>query len=58
MIDWKRSKEPHHGQVRAIVAAPNGKEAARLLGITYGHLRGYWSTTGNTVEIETAMARI
>lgn len=44
-------------QVRTIVAAPSQKKAAKLLGISVSHLREYWPQTGNTVELETALAQ-
>jgi hypothetical protein len=46
-----------HAQVRAVVAAPSRAEAARLLGVTYGHMRDYGCPTGNEKEIAAAMSR-
>lgn len=38
-------------QVRTIVCAKTQKEAASLVGMTLHHFRGYWSETGNAVEL-------
>jgi len=40
-----------------IVAAPTGKEAARLLGMSYKTLSTYGSKTGNTEEIAIAESK-
>lgn len=48
----------HKGkQVRTIVATTSQQKAADLVGVSVGHLRDYWSVTGNTVELETALAK-
>ncbi len=59
VIDWKRSKEEHHGQCRAIIAAKSWKAAhavvvQRTPNMTLGHMRVYWSITGNKKQIEMA----
>lgn len=61
VIDWERSKETHHGQCTAIVAAKSWKEAHRILVVRYrnmtlGHIRNYWSITGNKTQIDAATA--
>ena len=40
-----------------IVAAPSGKEAARLFGIKYGVLATYGGKTGNPEQIAIAMSK-
>jgi hypothetical protein len=59
VVDWKRSKEPYHGQCRAVIGAKSWREAhsialQRYANITLGHMRGYWSITGNKTQIEAA----
>lgn len=44
-------------QRRTVVAAPSRKAAAELLGLSVGHMKDYWTVTGNQLEIETAMAQ-
>jgi hypothetical protein len=46
-------------QVRAVIAAYNAEEVARAHpGRCSAHyIRGYWSVTGNTKEVEAAMAQ-
>lgn len=43
-------------QFRTIVAAPNTKVVAKLIGASDHYVRGYWSETGNAKEIEVAMS--
>jgi hypothetical protein len=50
-LSWGRGRR----QVRTIVAARNQREAADLVGIDMGYMRGFWSVTGNAREIDTAM---
>jgi len=48
----------HDGkQVRAVVAAPNQKRAAELVGMSVGEFRQFWSVTGNSEEISAALSR-
>ena len=61
VIDWKRSKEPYHGQCRAIVAASSWAAAHRVVSqripnMTLGHMRNYWTITGNAKQIVAATA--
>ncbi|MGE8063800.1 hypothetical protein [Pseudomonas sp. NPDC089569] len=44
-------------QVRTIVAASSQKKAAELVGVSLSYLRGYWSETGNAVELKTALSQ-
>lgn len=44
-------------QVRTIVATTSQQKAADLVGISLGHLRDYWSVTGNPVELELALSK-
>ena len=60
VIDWQHSKEPHHGQCRAIIAAKSWKAAhkivsARFPTITLGHMKNYWTITRNQKQIAAAM---
>ena len=43
--------------VRTIVATSSQKEAATILRTSVGHLRDYWSITGNKTELATALAK-
>jgi hypothetical protein len=43
------------GKHRCIVAAQSGKEAARLLDVTYSYLNGWGSVTGNEEELNLAL---
>ena len=59
VIDWTYSKEKHHGQCRAIVAAKSWKAAHEIVkrrfpNVTLGHMRGYWTVTGNAGQITAA----
>ncbi len=59
VVNWRRSKEPYHGQCRAIVAAKSWKAAheivvRRIANMTLGHMRNYWTVTGNDKQIEAA----
>jgi len=61
VIDWKRSKEKHHGQCRAIIAAKSWKAAhmvvmRRYPNMTMHHMRGYWTISGNDIQIAAAKA--
>lgn len=42
-------------QVRTIVATTSMKKVAELTGISYGHVREYWSATYNDLELATAL---
>jgi len=46
----------HRGS-RVIVAAHSWKEAAKLVDTPLGHLKGFWSMTGNPWELEIALAK-
>lgn len=47
----------HDGkQVRAVVAAPNQKRAAELVGMSIGQFRQFWCVTGNSEEIRVALS--
>ena len=59
VIDWKRSKEPHHGQCRAVIGAKNQKEAHAILcksdhPASLYYFRNYWTETGNAAQIAAA----
>lgn len=43
-------------QCRAVVAAKTKKAAAELFGVSYGEFSNYGCETGDTLEIDTAMA--
>lgn len=44
-------------QVRAIVAATTRVDAAKAFGMSVSQANGFMSATGNTVELETALAK-
>lgn len=44
-------------QVRTIVATTSQQKAADLVGISLGHLRDYWSVTGNPTELDVALSK-
>jgi hypothetical protein len=44
-------------QVRIIVAAPSQAKAAEAVHEKLHHFSGWWSPTGNAVELATALAR-
>ena len=44
------------GQLRTIVAAKSRAKAAELVGLRTSELAGYWSVTGNAIEIEVALS--
>lgn len=50
-------EENRHQQVRNIVAAPSMKEASRLLGMPYNHMRTMASETGNEEELALALSK-
>lgn len=50
------TKNYWQAQTRVIVAARSKAEAARLLGFTPGHAKNYMGATGNTRELEIALA--
>jgi len=62
VIDHRHSKERHHNQCRAIVAAKSWREAHAIVrqrypNISMGQMRGWWTITGNKKQIEAAMAK-
>lgn len=46
-----------HKQCRAIIATTSQAKAADSVGVSLSHFRGYWSETGNEVELSTALAK-
>lgn len=61
LVDWKRSKDAHHGQVRACIAAKSWKAAHTAVvklhpNMSLYYMRGYWSITGNQKQIKAALS--
>lgn len=55
--EWEAAAPELGRQCRVIVAAPNGRQAAAVFGLTLGELRGIAGITGNAREIEVATAK-
>lgn len=43
-------------QTRVLVATTSQKRVAEIVGVSLAHVRNFWSVTGNSDEIEAAMA--